>query len=269
MGVEGFLQVAVSKAHRPAASHRSGSNLVPVRFRYSPKTSGPRRPTGLARRAGIGCTATTRNVADSIAKGDPRKSQAGSTVRNMEDSQMKKRTSVWLLLCMFLACCPLTFAQGTAQSQSPEKQAVPSAPTDTQEKNIQEYIELLRTDVRQQKGEIMGAMMALSVDQAAKFWPIYSQYDAELTKLNNLRVANIQEYARNYDHMTDAKADELVRKALDYRRQRSQLLAKYYGRVKASLGAIEAARFLQIESQLLSIIDLQIDEALPIVGQGS
>ena len=68
--------------------------------------------------------------------------------------------------------------------------------TDTQQKNLQEYIELLRSNVRQQKDEIMGAVMALNVDQAAKFWPIYEEYDAELTKLNNLRVANIQDYAR-------------------------------------------------------------------------
>ncbi len=179
---------------------------------------------------------------------------------------MKIRIAVWLPLCVFLACCPVTFAQGTSQSQNTETQAAPSAQTDTQEKNIQEYIELLRTDIRQQKGEVMGAMMALSVDQSAKFWPIYSQYDAELTKLNNQRIATIQEYVRNYDQMTDAKADELVRKALDYRRKRSELLAKYYGRVKASLGSIEAARFLQIEHQLLSIIDLRIEAALPIVG---
>lgn len=177
---------------------------------------------------------------------------------------MEMRTKVLLLFCLFLSC-PVTFAQGMSQSQSTEKQAAP----DTQEKNIQEYIDLLRTDIRQQKDEVMGAMMALSVDQATKFWPIYSQYDAELTKLNNLMVANVQEYARNYDHMTDAEADELVRKFLDYHRQRSELLAKYYGRVKESLGAIEAARFLQIENQLLSIIDLRIEAALPIVGQGS
>lgn len=179
---------------------------------------------------------------------------------------MKKRIAVWLPVCMFLACCPVTFAQGTAQSQGTEKQAEPSASGGVREKNIQEYIDLLRANVRQQKGEIMGAMMALSVDQSAKFWPIYSQYDAELTKLNNLRVANIQEYARNYDNMTDAKADELVRKALDYRRQRFKLLAKCYSHVKASLGAIEAARFLQIENQLLSIIDLRIEADLPTDG---
>jgi hypothetical protein len=60
------------------------------------------------------------------------------------------------------------------------------------------------------KDEIMGVLMSLDVDQAAKFWPIYSEYDAQLTKLNNLSLANIQNYARNYDQMTSAKADELV-----------------------------------------------------------
>jgi len=179
---------------------------------------------------------------------------------------MKRRIAAWLPLLILLALCSLAFAQEKTQ---PEKQATPSSAASAQDQNIQEYIELLRSNVRQQKAEIMGAVMQLDVDQSAKFWPIYSEYDAELTKLNNLRVANIQEYARNYDQLTDAKADELIQKAFDYRRQRSELLAKYYGRVKASLGAVEAARFLQIEDQLLLIIDLQIASALPVVGQGS
>lgn len=177
---------------------------------------------------------------------------------------MTKRFTVCFALFIILVLCPAAVGQAS-QSQST---AQPSA-TDTQQKNIQEYIELLRSDVRHQKDEVMGFVMQLDAEQAAKFWPIYSEYDAELTKLNNLRVANIQDYARDYDQMTDAKADELVQNAFNYRKQVSELLAKYYGRVKESLGAIEAARFLQIESQLLEIIDLQIASSLPIVGQGS
>ena len=182
---------------------------------------------------------------------------------------MKKRTAVWLLLLIFLASCDTAFAQKNAQSQKAEEQAAPSSATSAEDKNVQEYIRLLRTNVRQQKAEIMGAVMALNVEEAAKFWPIYSEYDAELAKVNNLRLANIQEYARNYDQMTDAKADELIQNAFDYRKQRSELLAKYYARVKTSLGAIQAARFLQVEDQLLLIIDLQIESSLPVVGQGS
>jgi hypothetical protein len=121
---------------------------------------------------------------------------------------MKRQTAVNCALLIFLAYAPITFAQQAAQSQNTQPKTAPFG-TDTQRKNIQEYIELLRNDVRQQKAEIMGALMSLDVDQSAKFWPIYSEYDVELTKLNYLRAANIQDYARNYDQMTDAKADDL------------------------------------------------------------
>jgi len=183
---------------------------------------------------------------------------------------MQKWMKVCLPILLALIVGPSAIAQENAQSQStPAQAAPPAAPTDTQARNLQEYVELLRSNVRGQKAEIMGAVMQLDIDQSAKFWPIYDEYDAELTKLNNMRVANIKEYADSYDDMTDAKADELIQKALEYRKQRAELLAKYYGRVKASLGSIQAARFLQIEDQLLMIIDLQIASSLPLVAQGS
>lgn len=180
---------------------------------------------------------------------------------------MRRALAACLQLLLFLVSGSVVFAQETAQTASTAKEGTPASTGTVQDKNIQEYIELLRTDIRQQKSQIMGAMMQLDINQAAKFWPIYSEYDAELTAVNNLRLANIRDYSRNYDQMTDAKADELVQNALKYRQQRSELLAKYYGRVKVSLGPIQAARFLQIEDQMLMIIDLQLASALPIVEQ--
>jgi len=184
-----------------------------------------------------------------------------------EDTGLKKQKLYWRFFLPLLVCFSLTSIQGRAQSQNTPKQSPQS--TDAQEKNVKEYVELLRSDVRQQKAQILGAVMQFDVDQAAKFWPIYNDYDAELTKLNNLRLANIQEYAKHYSNLTDAKADKLIQKALDYRKQRADLLAKCYGKVKTSLGAVEAARFLQVEDQLLLIIDLQIQSSLPIIAQGS
>jgi hypothetical protein len=69
--------------------------------------------------------------------------------------------------------------------------------------------------------------------------------------------------------MTDAKADELIQSSLAFQKQRSELLAKTYDRVKQAVGGITAARFIQVEHQLLLIIDLQIASSLPVVGQGS
>jgi hypothetical protein len=112
-------------------------------------------------------------------------------------------------------------------------------------------------------------VMVLSAQDATRFWPIYSEYDAQLAKLNDQRVENIKEYARTYDQMTDEKADELIQKSLAYQKQRAELLAQTYDKVKQALGGVTAARFAQVEHQLLLIIDLQIASSLPIVEQGS
>lgn len=181
---------------------------------------------------------------------------------------MRNKPIVWLPILMLLAYTTAAYAQDAAQPSKSEKPANASS-ADTHAKNVQEYIQLLRENVRDEKAQLMGAVMQLGADQAAKFWPIYAEYNAELTKINDQRVATIEEYARTYDQMTDEKADELVKKALEYKRLRAELLTKYYDRVKQSLGAITAARFAQVEDQLLLIIDLQITSSLPLVGHGS
>jgi hypothetical protein len=181
---------------------------------------------------------------------------------------MKPTKTTWILVLATLALVPAARAQESIQPTQTTVEADTASDSNAQ-KNIQEYIELMRSDVRQRKAETLATLMQLNVADAARFWPIYAEYDAELTRLNDLRVANIQEYARAYDQMTDAKADELIQNALAYRKQRAELVAKYYGRVRQAVGATTAARFFQIEDQLLSIIDLQIDSSLPIVGKSS
>ena len=179
---------------------------------------------------------------------------------------MIKQSTVWVMILIFIAGCIVVLAQGKPHARKTAHRTHAHIKT-ASEQNIQEYVELLRGNMRQDKAEIMGAMMALDRSDAAKFWPIYGEYDAELTRIDNLKRDNIQEYARNYTQLADEKADELIKKAMGYQKQRAQLLEKYYDRVKESLGAITAARFAQIENQLLMIIDLQITSGLPVVSQ--
>jgi hypothetical protein len=171
-------------------------------------------------------------------------------------------------IVVFVVLCLTSSVSLVAQTNTPpEKPPAKSAATETPEElNTREYIILLRKDVSADKARLLGTVMQFDAEDAAKFWPIYRDYDVELNKLNDLRVANIQEYARSYTQMTDAKADELIKSAMSYQKQRGELLAKYYERVKQQLGAITAARFVQVEHQLLTIIDLKIASSLPVVG---
>jgi hypothetical protein len=175
-----------------------------------------------------------------------------------------------IFLATFLISAMVAAPLGRAQSKSEQVESKTSAPPQSDaQKNVQAYIDLLRRNVRQEKAEIMGAVMVLSAQDATKFWPIYSEYDAQLAKLTDQRVQNIKDYAQSYNQMTDEKADELVQKSLAYQKQRAELLAQTYDKVKQALGAVTAARFAQVEHQLLLIIDLQIASSLPIVEQGS
>jgi hypothetical protein len=140
-------------------------------------------------------------------------------------------------------------AQGTAQS---------SSQTD---KNIQ----LLRQDVRSQKKQIVAANMQLTPAEAEKFWPVYDQYTADMTKLGDTRVALIKQYAQDYNSLTDAQANDLLQKwgALDG--SVVQLRLKYVPIFEKVVSAKKTALFFQIDRRLSLIIDLQVASAIPLV----
>src|ERR1700686_3031102 len=159
---------------------------------------------------------------------------------------------ITVLFSLILAPASLLHAQQITKSEDPES-------------NIQSYIDLIRADVKSEKVEILSAMMQFTPEEAATFWPVYQNYDAELTKLGDQRVALIKEYAEHYDDMTDEKADELVQKNFALLSDRNALLKNCYEQIKAKMSAKTAARFVQVEHQLMLIIDLQIASQLPVV----
>jgi len=130
--------------------------------------------------------------------------------------------------------------------------------------NLTAYAELLRSDVRAEKVAILTEVMGFTEDEDAKFWPIYREYDSEMAKLGDQRVALIADYARQYSTLTDAAADNLASRALELESQRQAVKAKYFEKVKTALSPRTALRYLQVEQQLLLLIDLQISASLPI-----
>jgi hypothetical protein len=151
---------------------------------------------------------------------------------------------------------------GSVAAQTPSVQA---SEKEAKTLNLTAYAELLRSDVRAQKVAIITEVMHFTEAEDAAFWPIYREYDLEMAKLGDERVALIAEYASNYSNLTDAVAEKLASKALDLEARRQALKSKYFDRFKTALSPRTALRFLQVEHQLLLLIDLQISAALPIV----
>ena len=168
------------------------------------------------------------------------------------------------------AVATLAIATTASAQQKPAAPAKPKAAAsndkiDPRDANIRAYVELLRSDMRASKIAIMASVMNFTEAEDKAFWPIYRQYDAELNTINDERVRLIADYANNFEALTDAVADRIAKGALELEGKRQDLKMKYYDRVKGATSAKTAARFLQVENQMLMIIDLQIAASLPIV----
>jgi hypothetical protein len=127
------------------------------------------------------------------------------------------------------------------------------------------YLELLRSDLRTQKVAIVTEAMELTDAQSQVFWPIFRKYDAELTTLNDQRIALIKDYAQSFDKMTDAKADELTKQVFSLLGKRLKLQESYYQQFSKALNPVLAARFMQVERQINALVDLQIASELPLI----
>jgi len=138
-------------------------------------------------------------------------------------------------------------------------------PSESQLLNTQTYIELLSSDLNAQRRQIVNETMQLDDKQARIFLPIYNEYEAELDKLGDEKLAIIQEYATNFLTMTNEKADELAQRVMALDDQKMALRRKYYDLMKKSLPAILVVRFFQVENQIQLLVDLKIASNLPII----
>jgi len=140
---------------------------------------------------------------------------------------------------------------------------------DAREQNFRAYVTLLRPDIKAERKDIINAIMQFNDSDATKFWPIFQQYDAELTTIGDGRMKLIVDYARNYENLTNEQADALMSKAFELEAQRAILKKKYFDKMKAQLSATQAAKFFLVENQIQHIIDLQISASLPVVQTAS
>ena len=134
-----------------------------------------------------------------------------------------------------------------------------------QKDQTQAYVDLMRKNLRTEKQSIVDAAMELEAADKAKFWAVYEKYQKELNGIGDQRLANIKKYAENYSNMTDAVADQLATTALNIEDQNKALRRKYYAQFKTAMSARVAARFLQVESALGHLIDLQLASEIPLI----
>src|SRR5690349_15946277 len=93
--------------------------------------------------------------------------------------------------------------------------------------NTGDLVELMRSDLRTQKRAIITQAMKMDETTSAKFWPVYTEFETELGKINDQRVTMIKDYAASYNSMTDKTAKDLIARGFKLQESRTSLLKKY------------------------------------------
>jgi hypothetical protein len=107
--------------------------------------------------------------------------------------------------------------------------------------------------------------MEFTEDEAVEFWPLHREYELDLNKLYDRRLALIRKFLSIYDSMTDDQARKLADEALSLEESRTKLKREYFKKFSEVITPRKAVRFFQIENQLNAAIDLRIAATLPLI----
>jgi hypothetical protein len=119
--------------------------------------------------------------------------------------------------------------------------------------------------VNQDRRELVKKNMLLTNSEAARFWPIYDQYRAEMNKQGDRRVKMITDYAANRNSMSEDQANDLMKEALDIERQKNDIRGDYVKKFQKELSARTTARFFQIDSKLDAAVQAALAAKIPLI----
>jgi hypothetical protein len=127
-----------------------------------------------------------------------------------------------------------------------------------------QQLALLRRDIRSIKKQLIAANLTLADSEATKFWQLYEQYSAETEKINDAKTTIIKEYSDEYGTLTDAQADNLIRRWLDTDIEQARLRQRYVPIFRKVLPGKKAATFFQLDRRISTMIDVQLTSQLPL-----
>lgn len=133
---------------------------------------------------------------------------------------------------------------------------------------MQDDVDIVQSVYGKSKKELVASYMTnLDSTQNAKFWKLYDEYEMDRKTLGQKKIALINEYGNNFTSLTDAKADEIAKGSLENNIAYDKLFSKFYEKTKRDIGALNAAKFIQLEIYLQTTIRSEIQEAIPFIGQ--
>jgi len=130
---------------------------------------------------------------------------------------------------------------------------------------IKAVIEAARAEMRASRDALIAANLELTTAESDKFWPLYREYNTKKASLGDTRLKIIMDYAEAYPEVSDVVAKDLVDRSIKNSKAFDKLRYEYTAKIGKVLPAAKLMRFLQIESRIDNLVELKIQEGIPVV----
>jgi hypothetical protein len=86
-----------------------------------------------------------------------------------------------------------------------------------------------------------------------------------MTAVGDRTIKLIEDYAANYQTMTDETAGKLLKEMMSIQGERVKVSEKYLPKFQKALPMTKVARFFQVENKIRAIVDYDLAAQIPLV----
>jgi hypothetical protein len=128
-------------------------------------------------------------------------------------------------------------------------------------------MQILREKIKADKKLLVSTNMELTESEAKGFWPVYEEYQKDLTAINQRIGKLIDGYAADYraKTLTDEKAKKLIDEFIAIENAEAGLKASYVPKLNKVLPPRKVARYLQIENKIRAAVKYELAGGVPLV----
>jgi len=126
-------------------------------------------------------------------------------------------------------------------------------------------VDLIQAAFGIEKMEIVNNFVKPSAEQKDAFLKVYNEYEVKRKELGKTRIDLLNQYAKEWENMTNEQADTWMKKVMTLSIKQDKLIKTYYNRVKSVTNATVSTQFYQVEAYILTTIRYSILETIPFV----
>ena len=126
-------------------------------------------------------------------------------------------------------------------------------------------MQIVREKIKTDKKLFIAENMNLTESEAKVFWPVYENYQKDLAKLVDKTVKLVENYAANYQTMTEEAAKELINGYLAIEGERVTLMKSFLPKFRKVLPEKKVARYYQLENKIDAVVNYELARQIPLV----